>query len=277
MKKFVELGRLFIIIFGLVFLLPSCERVAPNYFGVLMENYGKNGKADYSIQTGRVSTLSPGTELFQVPIWEQRAEFETENGEKRILNLLSADNSEFTAAPLYTYEVIQDSVISLVFKNSRLGSGEDFMQQLEYNVLEPRIYDIIKEFSKRYTTDELMATGGNLKFEKILQDSVATAFREIGIKLKALSPNLDFKQKVKDQIDKRNEVNTTISVLDQEIAAQKKRNELVKLQTEWNIEFSKGLTQQLLTLKFIEKWDGQTPLYGNIPIQILKGGLAEKQ
>lgn len=50
--------------------LSSCERVAPNYYGVLMENYGKSGKEDYSKQQGSVNTLGPGTELFQVPAFE---------------------------------------------------------------------------------------------------------------------------------------------------------------------------------------------------------------
>lgn len=87
---------------------------------------------------------------------------------KRLLQLLSSDNTEFTASPLYTYEVIPDRVIDLVFNNSRLGSGDEFMDRLEYNILEPRIYDIIKEFSKRYSTEILMVIGGNLRFEKIL-------------------------------------------------------------------------------------------------------------
>ena len=34
----------------------SCERVAPNYAGVLMENYGKQGKEDFKIVSGKVST-----------------------------------------------------------------------------------------------------------------------------------------------------------------------------------------------------------------------------
>jgi hypothetical protein len=38
--------------------LVSCDRVAPNYLGVLMENYGKNGKSDYTRQQGRVNTMS---------------------------------------------------------------------------------------------------------------------------------------------------------------------------------------------------------------------------
>lgn len=30
-------------------IFSSCERVAPNYAGVLMENYGKKGKNDFKI------------------------------------------------------------------------------------------------------------------------------------------------------------------------------------------------------------------------------------
>ena len=58
-----------------IVIFASCERVAPNYYGVLMENYGKSGKSDYVRQQGRVNTMSPGTELFQVPAFEQRAGF----------------------------------------------------------------------------------------------------------------------------------------------------------------------------------------------------------
>lgn len=37
-------------------IFSSCERVAPNYAGVLMENYGKDGKEDFKIVSGKVST-----------------------------------------------------------------------------------------------------------------------------------------------------------------------------------------------------------------------------
>ena len=59
-------------ILALAVLLTACSRVEPNQAGVLMENYGRNGKADFSIVTGRVWTIAPGTELYQVPLWEQR-------------------------------------------------------------------------------------------------------------------------------------------------------------------------------------------------------------
>ena len=41
-------------------IFSSCERVAPNYAGVLMENYGKKGKNDFKIVSGKVSTWEPG-------------------------------------------------------------------------------------------------------------------------------------------------------------------------------------------------------------------------
>lgn len=253
------------IIVALALFLSSCERVAPNYYGVLMENYGKNGKSDYSKQQGRVNTSTPGTELFQVPSFEQRANF----GET-ILHLKASDNTEFNAKPLYSYKAMSDRVVDLVFQNSRLGSGDDFMSALEDNVLEPHIYDLIKEESRKYPTDTLMANGGSLNFERRVQELVKKSFEDKGLELITFSANLDFSEKVKNKIDNRNEVNTNISVLDQQIVEQRKRNELERLKTEQNKIIAEGLSNELLILKFIQKWDGKSSLYGNTPINLLK-------
>jgi hypothetical protein len=247
-----------LLVLGVV-ILSSCERVAPNYYGVLMENYGKNGKSDYTRQQGRVSTMSPGTELFQVPAWEQRAQFTDDQGNDRVLSIKAADNTAFTSKPLYSYKVIENRVVDVVFQNARLGSGSDFMSALENNVLEPRIYDIIKEASRNYTTDQLMANGGSLKFEQYVQQIVKVQFEKSGLELISFSLNLDFSQKVKAKIDSRNEVNTNISVLDQQIAEQRKRNELEALKAEQNKIRSAGITPQLLQEQAIKKWDGHLP------------------
>jgi hypothetical protein len=250
MKKQINL-----LLFAIVLIaFASCERVAPNYYGVLMENYGKSGKSDYSKQQGRVNTFSPGTELFQVPAFEQRADFSD-----RTLNLKAADNTEFTAKPLYSYKAIKDKVVDLVFQNSRLGSGDDFMKALEDNVLEPHIYDLIKEESRKYITDSLMANGGSLKFEDAVQSLVKKSFEDKGLELVTFSCNLDFSAKVKAKIDNRNEVNTNITVLDQQISEQRKRNELAALQAQENIIKSKGITPELLQQQAIEKWNGVLP------------------
>ena len=242
-----------------LFAFSSCERVAPNYYGVLMENFGKSGKSDYSRQQGRVSIMSPGTELFQVPAWEQRASFTNEDGSDRVLRLKASDNTEFTSKPIYSYKAIENKVVDLVFQNSRLGSGDGFMRALEDNVLEPRMYDIIKEESRRYTTDTLMAQGGGLLFEQRVQEVVRKAFEDAGLQLVSFSSNLDFSDKVKQKIDTRNEVNTNISVLDQQIAEQRKRNELAGLQPQQNIIKSRGITPEILQQQAILKWNGVLP------------------
>lgn len=42
----------------LAIFMQSCETVQPNYQGVLMTNFGKNGKSDFENVKGRVSTMS---------------------------------------------------------------------------------------------------------------------------------------------------------------------------------------------------------------------------
>lgn len=243
----------------------SCQRVAPNYAGVLMENYGKEGKKDFSVVSGRVSTWEWGTELFQVPLFDQRGEF------AEPVTLKAADNTEFNARPTYSYKVIKDRAVDVVFDNKHIDkaeteSGKDgFMQSLEDNILEPRIYDLIKEESRKHKTDSLMADGGSLIFEKRLEQIIEQEFEKRGLQLLTFSAQLEFSTKVREKIDSRNEVNTNISVLDQQIAEQRKRNELEALKTEQALIKSRGLTKEILQQQFIDKWDGKTPLYGVTP------------
>lgn len=249
-----RISKILMIVVAISMTFASCSRVAPNYQGVLMQDWGKNGKTDFTLVKGRVNTWSPGTELFQVPLWEQRADFAD-----RVLNLKAADNTEFTSRPTYTYSVIENRAIDVVFSNKQLDSGDDFMRALEDNILETKIYDIMKEVSRGYVTDELMATGGSLKYEKAVEKLVKEEFSKRGLNLINFSSQLEFSKKVTEKIDNRNEVNTNITVLDQQIDEQKKRNELAQLKAEHNIIISRGLTPQILEKYTIDKWNGTLP------------------
>ena len=110
-----------------------------------------------------------------------------------------------------------------------------------------------------------MADGGSLLFEKKLEEIVESEFKKRGLQLLSFSAQLEFSEKVRDKIDSRNEVNTNISVLDQQIQEQRKRNELEALKTEQALIKSRGLTREILYQQFIDKWDGKTPIYGAIP------------
>lgn len=257
MKKFLTA-------IAMVLTLTSCSRVEPNQAGVLMENYGRNGKSDFTVVSGRVWTISPGTELYQVPLWEQRGKFED------AVTLKASDNTDFAATPVYTFRVTKDRAVDVVFDNKQLGYGSEFIQSLQDNILEPKILDLMKEESRRYTTEELMAKGGSLAFEQKVQDIVREEFKKRGLELMTFSSQLTFSKSVTERIDKRNEVNQNIAVIDQQIEEQKKRLELARLEAETNKLKSDGITEKLLQQQFIEKWDGKTPLYGTTPITLFK-------
>lgn len=247
------------LLFASLFII-GCARVAPNYQGVLMENFGQNGKEDFKLVKGRVSVFSPGTELFQIPLFDQRGRFIEE------ISLKASNNTQFTANPKYSYRVIEDRAIDVAFAGSRLdGDGEAMLDAIEDDILEPRIDDLIKEFSRSYHTDSLMATGGQLRFEKDLEQAVKKEFEAVGFELRTFQSQLEFSTNVKGKIDKRNEVDTNLSVLDSQIEEQRKKNELERLKTEQALIRSEGLTDQILQDRFIEKWDGSTPLYGSAP------------
>ena len=249
---------------AIVFTLAACSRVEPNQAGVLMENYGRNGKSDFTVVSGRVWTIAPGTELYQVPLWEQRGKFE------EAVTLKASDNTDFAATPVYTFRVTKDRAVDVVFDNKQLGYGSEFIQSLQDNILEPKILDLMKEESRRYTTEELMAKGGSLAFEQKVQDIVREEFKKRGLELMTFSSQLTFSKSVTERIDKRNEVNQNIAVIDQQIEEQKKRLELARLEAETNKLKSEGITEQLLQQQFIEKWDGKTPLYGTTPVTLFK-------
>lgn len=249
---------------AMVLTLASCSRVEPNQAGVLMENYGRNGKSDFTVVSGRVWTIAPGTELYQVPLWEQRGKFE------EAVTLKASDNTDFAATPVYTFRVTKDRAVDVVFDNKQLGYGSEFIQSLQDNILEPKILDLMKEESRRYTTEELMAKGGSLAFEQKVQEIVREEFKKRGLELMTFSSQLTFSKSVTERIDKRNEVNQNIAVIDQQIEEQKKRLELARLEAETNKLKSEGITEQLLQQQFIEKWDGKTPLYGTTPVTLFK-------
>lgn len=249
---------------AIVLTLAACSRVEPNQAGVLMENYGRNGKSDFTVVSGRVWTIAPGTELYQVPLWEQRGKFE------EAVTLKASDNTDFAATPVYTFRVTKDRAVDVVFDNKQLGYGSEFIQSLQDNILEPKILDLMKEESRRYTTEELMAKGGSLAFEQKVQDIVREEFKKRGLELMTFSSQLTFSKSVTERIDKRNEVNQNIAVIDQQIEEQKKRLELARLEAETNKLKSEGITEQLLQQQFIEKWDGKTPLYGTTPVTLFK-------
>lgn len=240
-----------------VLLIGGCSRVEPNNAGVLMENYGKNGKEDFTIVSGRVWTLSPGTDLYTVPLFEQRAQFESD------VTLKSADGTEFIVRPIYSFKVIKNRAVDVIFDNKQIMGSEDAIQSIRMNILDPKITDILRTevLSKRST--DLMAEGGNERFNADARQLVSQELNKRGFELVSFSAMLDYSSKVKTIIDARNQSNTQISTIDSKIEQAKKELELETINTQIALVKSQGLTKEILQEKFIDKWDGKSALYSD--------------
>ena len=80
-----------------------------------------------------------------------------------------------------------------------------------------------------------------------------------GSSLKVHNAMRKYGDKVKAKIDSRNEVNTNVTVLDQQIIEQRKKNELALLKAQENRNKSTGITPELLAQQALDKWDGKLP------------------
>ena len=258
MKKFLAIS-----ILAATLSVSGCSRVEPNQAGVLMENYGKNGKSDFSIVSGRVWTFAPGTDLYTVPLFEQRAQF------IESVTLKSADGTEFVVRPIYTFKVIKDRSVDIIFDNKQIMGDENAIQSIRINILDPKITDILRTQVLSQKSTDLMAEGGNESFNNAARKAVSDELNKRGFELVSFSAMLDYSSKVKNIIDARNQSNTQVSTIDSKIVQAKKQLELERINTEIAKVKSQGLTDEILQDKFISKWDGKTPLYGTIESNLM--------
>lgn len=245
--------------------LSACSRVEPNEIGVLMENYGKQGKEDFTVVSGKVATFAPGTALYTVPMWEQRGNYSGK--------LKSSDNTEFVLNANYSYNVLKEGAIDLILQTKHVvgevnadqsvqTNKDKYMFALEQNIINPRLNDVVRDYLLQQSSEDLMASGGTKKLNDDLRKIVEAQFQKAGLKLNSFNGAIDYSPEVKAIIDKRNQSNTQVSTIDSQIIQARKQLELEQVTTQIAQEKSRGLTEELLRQQFIEKWDGSTPLYG---------------
>jgi hypothetical protein len=168
----------------------------------------------------------------------------------------------------------------VVFDNKQLGSNDGFMEALMDNILETKIYDVMKEVSKTYTTQSLMetttlpdgtTTSGSLKYEKSVETIIKRDFEARGLELMTFSCQLEFTTAVTERIDARNEVNTNVQVIDQKIIEQTKQLELSKILAQIEmvplvVAKQNGVLTEYIQLKAYEAWkEVKQPIYGQTP------------
>ncbi len=251
------LGIAFIAFIGLI----SCNRPEPNYEGVLMTDYGRNGLESFKKVTGAQGILGPGTELYQVPMFEQKADCNA-------VRVSARDAGIFTVDPSYTYQATRGQAPSIVLNYKHLGTGDEFLDNVENNTLSKIVTDSFREEARLYTTDSLMNNLGD--FEKKVESVLIDKFKRKGFNLNTLTSGLTPPQSMANAIENRNNAIQKANQVKNELEISKMYLEKAKIDAETNRIKSGGLTKEVLTQQYIEALrnsknriiitDGKTPV-----------------
>ena len=253
------------ILMGLILstMVISCSRVEPNYEGVLMENYGRNGKEDFSTVTGKQWVISPGTQLYQVPMFET-------SGDPQAVQVSAKDAGVFTVDPSYQYQPIRGKGVDIVFNYKHLGIDEPevMMDNVENAILNKIVTNAYREEARNYTTDSLMNNLG--KFELSVQSRLKEEFKTKFFDLTTLTSGLKPPASMLKAVEDRNKAIQEANRVKNELETSRMLLEKAKIDAETNKVQSVGLTREILMQQYIEMLgktsnkviitDGRTPV-----------------
>jgi hypothetical protein len=249
-----------------VVVLTACNRVAPNYEGVLMQNYGENGRSDYSSVIGNQGILGMGSELFQVPMYEQMADVDE-------VEIRSKDGGVFLVDPKYTYGAVRGSGVDIIFNYKHVGATGDevMMDNIEMKVLSPLALSVYRDVARFFTTDSMMFNMG--EYEQQVQDTLNKLFSTKFFTLYSLTSGLKPPQSTIKAIEDRNNAKIRAEQVQNEKQIAMMQRENARIEQETNQIKSQGLTKEILQERYIDaiRWsnnriiitDGKTPIMIN--------------
>jgi regulator of protease activity HflC (stomatin/prohibitin superfamily) len=239
----------------------ACNRPEPNYEGVLMTDYGRNGLQSFEVVTGAQGILGPGSELYEVPMFEQKADCDP-------VNVSAKDAGVFKVDPSYTFTATRNKGPMIILNYKHLGTGDAFLASVADNVLDKLVTDAFRETARDYSTDSLMNNLG--RFEKDVEDSLKVKFANRGFTLNTLTSGLTPPESMAKAIEARNNAIQKANEVKNQLETSKMLLEKAKIDAETNRMQSTGLTKEVLMQQWIEAirntsnkviiTDGKTPV-----------------
>jgi len=249
---------------GMALFMVSCNRPESNYEGVLMTDYGRDGIKSFAVVTGAQGPLGPGSELYQVPMWEQ-------TGDANKVEVLTKDGSKFTVDPTYTYRALRGKGPNIVleYKNYDVQSPDTFYDLVELNVLNKRVTDAYREEARRYATaDSLM---NNVEsYETKVNERLKTEFTSKYFNLETLTSGLNPPPSMTKAIEDRNVAIQEANKVKNQLETARNLKEKAVIDAATNRIKADGLDNKILQQQWIEAirntnnkviiTDGKTPI-----------------
>lgn len=236
-------SNLFILTILMAIFSMSCNRPEPNYEGVLMTDYGRNGIESFKTVTGAQGILGPGSELYQVPMFEEKGDCEP-------VKVSAKDAGVFTVDPSYTYQATRQKGPNIILSYKHLGTGGGFFDNIEQSVLNKIVVDAFREKARFYTTDSLMNNLG--QFETDVENELRKKFAGKYFTLNTLTSGLTPPESMANAIEARNNAVQQANQVKNQLETSKMLLEKAKIDAETNRVQSGGLTKEVLQQQWIE-------------------------
>jgi regulator of protease activity HflC (stomatin/prohibitin superfamily) len=253
----------------LVFVFFSCERIDAGHVGVKVNLYGDNKGVDDVVEVTGMVFYNPITHnIYEFPTFIQHKEYTGDNS--FIVN--SKDGSEFHVSPIINYNVQRDKV-PMIF-----GKYRRSLEQIEEGFLKTAVFDAFRLATNKYTADELI--GNRQQYEIEVRRILEGQLLKEGFVVNQFTSNLVYPETFKNAINAKNnavqaalkaendvktaEAEAKIKMAQAEGDAQSMLTR-AKAEAEANKLKQSTLTPLLLQQKFVEKWDGKLPVYGQVP------------
>lgn len=254
------------VLLGLIFAPVSCERIDAGHEGIMVNLYGSDkGIGDVSLCTGIV-WYNPYTEqIYEYPTFAQTIDYVA-------FEVNSKDGSKFKVDPSMIVK-IADGQSPAIFKKYRKNLDE---------VIKGSLFIYVKDAARivfnKYTADSIVSN--RQAVDKAFDEYVRKAFAAEGFILEQLTPGIAYPKSYEEAINAKNKaIQDEMRVANEvKVAEAQARKIVVQAEAEAKQKIiaaeaeakanqlrTQTLTPQVLEKAWIDKWNGELPVYGQVP------------
>ena len=253
----------FLAIIALMFVVctSSCTRIDAACEGIKVNLYGSDkGVDDVVLVTGMV-WFNPFTEeVYEYPTYVQMVDYEP-------FEINAKDGSKFTVDPTLNINPISGKAAA-IFKKYRKP-----LDEVIHDVLKTHIINAYRIKLNAYTTDELVSK--REEFERVTEDYLREVLAKENFELGEMTSGLKYPESLERSITAKNQavqealrISNEVAAIEAEaqkkIAAAKGNAEAQRITADaeayYNRTVSASLSNALVQMKALEKWDGKTPI-----------------
>lgn len=182
-----------VLIFGLVTLINSCERIDAGHVGIRVNMYGDNKGIDGVTEVTGWAFYNPfSASIYEFPTYIQHKEYKGENS----FSVNSADGSEFIVSPILNYSVNRAKVPQI------FGKYRKSLPDIEEGFLKTAIFEAFRVVTNSYNADKLISSRQEFdaKVKKALEDQLIPE----GFIVAQFTSNLVYPETFKKAIEAKN-------------------------------------------------------------------------